>query len=167
MSHERPAHTRYIDAINPVHGGEVGHCGPSSLRIAFNALGKHVTEQEIADAIQDVEDGMSWVEMIAVAQQHGCVVGVYKSAEYEALVNAYNRSACPIIVGWDSDRDGTPGAHFSVVKHVNGEMITLADPQFEDLYSLSKLDFMEKWFDDDSRHAFMVLMPNSLDNHIS
>lgn len=157
---EQSAHTRYIDAIQPNHQNGVGHCGPASLEIAFRALGKNVTQEEIAAEVDNVDDGMSWGEMIRVAMNHGFTVGVYKHSEYDALVNAYNRCACPIIVGWDSDRDGEPGAHFSVVKHVNGEMIRLADPQFEDYYSLSRPDFEAVWYDAESNRAFMAIMPN-------
>lgn len=159
---ERPAHTRYIDAIEPSHQGTEGWCGPASLEIAFRALGLHVSQEEIVEDVANVNEGMSWLDMVEQADRHGFAVGLYKGAEYEALVNAFNRCACPIIVAWNSDRDGEPDAHFSVVKHVNGEMIKLADPQFEDYYSLSRPDFEAVWFDAETHHAFMVVMPNPL-----
>lgn len=159
MNHECPYHWQYLDAIDPRHQDKVGWCGPASLEIALRALGKPITQQEIVDSVDNIDDGMSWEEMIEVAENYGCSVVMYKNAEYNALVNVYDRTGCPIIVGWNSDRDGEPGAHFSVVKYANREMITLADPEYKDLFSLSRQAFEAVWKDDESERTFMVVMP--------
>ena len=107
------------DFYNPIYvlfeKAESG-CGPSSLQIALRALDKKMDDWVIPLVVEDIAAGLSWDEMQMVAHIYCCEAVLNKNSSYQHLVDAHNETGCPIIVGWDSDRDGEAGAHFSVVK---------------------------------------------------
>lgn len=149
----------YIDKIEPVHETGEGWCGPASLEIALRALGIEVNQEAIATVFDDIEEGLSWDDMQRIAGAYGCPTFRDWEASYENLAIVFNETSLPIIVAWMSDRDGEPGAHYSVVKHIDAQSIILADPEYEDYVMYSRDSWMKRWYDEETRRAYMVIFP--------
>ena len=152
-------HGQYLRAIEPTHQTGEGWCGPASLFVALRALGIETDQDTIAKTVDDINGGMSWVEMENAARLLGCAVFRDKESSYDHLLDAHYETGLPIIVAWMSDRDGEPGAHFSVIKRMNMRSITLADPEYQDFVTYSQPDFMEKWRDEETQRAYMIVFP--------
>lgn len=150
---------KYLKPIEPTRQTGEGYCGPASLEIALRVFGLEVDQDTIGKTVDKIEDGMSWDEMENAARLCGCSVFRDREASFDHLFDAYSETGLPIIVAWMSDRDGEPGAHFSVVKSINGQMITLADPQYEDFVTYSRDDFFQRWKDAETERAYMVIFP--------
>lgn len=149
----------YLKAIEPTHQTGEGWCGPASLFLALRALGIEADQDTIAKTVDDIEEGMSWEEMENAVCLYGCSAIRKKESSYDHLLDDHYETGLPIIVAWMSDRDGEPGAHFSVVKRMNMRSITLADPEYSDLITYSQPDFISRWRDAETEKAFMIIFP--------
>ena len=145
--------------IEPVHQTGVGACGPASLEISLRALGIEADQDTIAKTVDNINEGMSWEEMENAVRMYGCEAFRDKESSYDHLLDAHYETGLPIIVAWMSDRDGEPGAHFSVIKRMNMRSITLADPEYQDFVTYSQPDFMAKWRDEETQRAYMIVFP--------
>lgn len=156
---------RPVDLIKPYEQRYSFSCGPASLHIAYKAYGKDIDEGHIATELEINEEGTTWKAMKEHPSKYGFNTWYKDRSDYEELKAVHDKTGFVQIIGWTSDRDndrtkGEPEAHFSVIRRITPTHIMIADPAFANLYTMKKEDFMNKWFDDEAKRAYLTIVPN-------
>lgn len=154
-----------------VYAQEVdGTCGPVSLRMALTCFGIYVSERElvyrcrtwlgILDSIYF--GGTRHTHLAEAAAGYRQVRRFSYETEWEVLVATLSPRT-PGIVEWISDRDWDQAdCHYSVAIEAGGDWITLADPQFGDVWTCSREHFERKWLgfghDGGEAHRFLLAL---------
>jgi ABC-type bacteriocin/lantibiotic exporter with double-glycine peptidase domain len=138
-----------MQPLNPFRQSE-GLCGPASLKILLDHYGREFSEAELAHLCNATADiGTDHAGMITAAEQLGEAPHVKQDAGIEDL-RGYVDKEIPVIVGWYSDYKGVEGSHYSVVYHVDDEMISMMDPERDEgMVTMSISEFEKVWYDFD------------------
>lgn len=138
-----------MQPLNPFRQSE-GLCGPASLKILFDHYGREFSEDELAHLCNATADvGTDHAGMAMAAEQLGEKPIVKEGATIEEL-RGYVDKEIPVIVGWYSDFEGEADNHYSVVYHVDDEVISMMDPERDEgTTTMPIADFEKVWFDFD------------------
>ena|SRR3990167_7064899 len=147
-----------LELLEPYEQKYNWSCGSASLLVCYRAYGIKITEDEIIKESFTDEEGMSWQQMREHVDSMGFKPHHKKYASYDTLLNTLVRTQSPTIVCWMSDRDGEDGAHFSVVKTMTPDSISILDPAFGDMHTMNRWAFEEKWMDQETHNAFLTIL---------
>ena len=169
MIEREPQTTRPVDRIAPYEQKYFFSCGPASLSICYKALGHSHTEERIMREMHASVDGTDWTELL----HHVVDITEYGAsmrfrATYGEMKEELDKFGYPIIVCWQTDRrrvpveggmGAEPAGHYSVVKAMDDESITLADPGFGDIVTFTKEYFDERWYEENTERAYLAIRP--------
>ena len=136
-------------------------CGPSSLFICYRSFGLDITEQEIINSTGATdEQGSDWEDLERDAKGRGFTATMHNNGSYGSLMLSMAGDT-QVIVGWWSTRQvGADFAHYSVVRRITPEDITLMDTSFGDEFTMTRQAFEHSWRDEETEHGFLVLYEN-------
>ena len=185
---------RTIFDAEPQKQSRSGACGPATLSMAYEKLGKHVSEAQIIQEIGYTDHGIGWAEILENARLHSVQILLQRN-----VTDAYNRMRqffrldFVVVVAWSTDRDKAvlakppyhelpvsdidsdalegsehkdqhkedsdePPYHFSFVSDVDSGSIELLDPEYKDVYPISRNRFENQlWRDEEGVKTFAVL----------
>src|SRR3989344_9024424 len=126
----------------PFQQGYDGSCGPASLKIALESLGRKKTEKELRKLCRVGKGGIELEDLLKVAKKFKLKGFIKKNSDIKEIRN-YLRKKYEIIVGWFHESDG----HYSVVSHIDKENIYLQDPELGHLRAMRIELFKRIWFD--------------------
>jgi len=120
-----------------------GYCGPAALKIVLEFFGKKISETKLAKmAGATAKKGTGVAGLIKTARKLGFEVW---SKQNSSLAEAakFLKLGLPIIIHWFPEDDG----HYSVICGMTKNKIFIADPQFGKIKTISKREFLRRWFD--------------------
>lgn len=122
-------------------------CGPASLKIALNYLGKRLSEKKLGKLCGCTSDGAYHKGMVKGALAvKGSSVHTVVGASLDVLRRFIWQERLPVIVGWFS----TDEDHYSVVYKITRRCIYLMDPELKSgKRRLSIRQFLKNWWDID------------------
>lgn len=151
---------RAVDLIMPYEQVYDWSCGPASLHIAYNALGRDISEDQLIKEADCNEDGTEWKEMLANPSRHGFGVWEGHKADYDDLSRLVQVIGYPVIVPWYSSRGKTPDAdHYSVIKRISPLGVLLADPGQGDYFPIQRDEFIKRWTCNGNNRDYLVVVP--------
>lgn len=161
--------TRPIDRLQAYEQKYGTSCGPASLVIAYNALGRAYSEKRVMMEGEINLTGAEWADMIShVVDKAGYGVLFRARSSWEDVKIIHELRGNPIIVCWQTERSHKPtegdfaiepAAHFSVVKRITDADITLVDPGFGDIFTIPRQYFEERWYEENTEKCFMEIRP--------
>ncbi|OGC84950.1 hypothetical protein A3F55_02950 [Candidatus Adlerbacteria bacterium RIFCSPHIGHO2_12_FULL_53_18] len=113
--------------------------------MVLKRFGTELTQQEIAKELEiDMVVGTSAKELEKFFKQRGFVIDRKNNAEWGDLAEALGRGV--VIVGY-LEREGDP--HYALVRTVGEAEIVLIDPWHGDNLEIPKVEFEERWKDNE------------------
>lgn len=130
-------------------------CGPTSLLMAFNAMGNTLwNEKKLAELMGSRPlIGTHPEQMVEAAQECGFDVDWAEGSNLHA-VEQYLQNKLPVIVLW-FDED-TP--HYSVLLSTTDDYVTLADPETGKELQLFRKTFEDNWYGRGHERWWMALL---------
>lgn len=139
-----------VAPVPPVEQQETGSCGLAALRAVMLTFGVDVAEDDLKPLVGwSPEQGSSWEGLAAAAEAFGFDVDAKASSRLADLVHMVGEHGLPVLVGWFSKDEG----HFSVVKAIDEQKVTLMDVEFGGDRELPLDEFERVWFDFDGETA--------------
>jgi len=151
---------RYTDLIQPYTQLSDTSCSAASLHMAYKALGKNYFEEGIMEQFDTEHRGYAeWEDLIMHPGTVRFTSFVFTDCGYDLLREIYEYHGFPTIVLWSPNHNHEDVSHFSPIKIVNHEKITIADPYYGDMETLSRKSFIRAWRND---KILVVGPPNSI-----
>lgn len=117
-----------------------GWCGPACIQYVALLEGLHYTQSQLARILQTThEDGTSHEHMISGAKFIGLKVARIEGQRIEALAEILPQYH--IIVNWMDGPNDADDGHYSILKEVKDDMVTLGDRV------MKMEEFEKKWYD--------------------
>lgn len=156
--------SRPVDRIEPYLQQYDYSCAAASLLIAYSALGQPITEARLMYEVGITEEGADWDQVRSNVSQHGFEGWWHEYGSYSDMISVYRVTGYPVVVSWFTERGETPpDEHFSVIKRIDRNSITLADPGIGDFYTMDRREFEQRWkkHNDHKDHStsYLVIAP--------
>lgn len=120
-----------------------GYCGPASLKMVLEFFGKRLSEAKLANlAGATAKKGVGAAGLIRAARKLGFKVYSKQNSSLTE-VSKFLKLGLPAIIHWFPEDDG----HYSVIAGITKNKICLADPQFGKIKTISRQEFLRRWFD--------------------
>lgn len=144
--------------IGNYHQRRNSACGPASLVICYRSLGFHFKEKAICDDIV-INDGAGaeWDDLVQHAMRNGFNISFKSEASIYDLM-AEHFAGHPTIISYDLRMEGLEeGYHYSVIKKIDVNQITLSDPADNRFNTFPTYTFNQYWKDQSATRAYMAL----------
>ena len=122
-------------------------CGPASLKMALSHFGIDESEENLIKLTGAKEGyGCHPKDIVRASKALGIKARYIETSSIDEI-RQYLNYHHSLIVDWFSP---TANGHYSMVVDLDGEYITLADPEIGDLRKLEIKDFLNHWFELDN-----------------
>jgi len=136
-------------------------CGPATMKLVYGCFGVEYDEETLIQELNTrPEEGTDWIDMIRHPYERGYNISFLNYSNWKALYRNWMHGF-PIIVGWMSPNGGVEEGHYSVVKYMDKQCITLADTAEGKEIQMKKDAFISVWHDDETSAAFLVIWKES------
>jgi predicted double-glycine peptidase len=127
-------------------------CGPASLQMLYEKFGLSIAESRIIEEMGPNNEGYSWNEIKKNIGKQGLRSQLLRDSSFEELLKYPNEIVC-----YHTNRSKDPGFHYSLVLQIDDNSITLADPNFGDVVTYGREQFMSIWHDEEGRGNFLAI----------
>jgi len=119
-------------------------CGPTSLQMVFQFLGKFKSEATLAKEAQtDAEDGTTHAGMIDAARKGGFYCYANNESSVEEI-KSFLKNGLPAIVHFNEPSSDT--GHYSVIVGAEKGNFILNDPWNGRNFKIDENDFLKRWY---------------------
>lgn len=151
---------RYTDFIQPYKQLSKTSCSAASLHMTYKSLGFNLFEEGMMEQFDTEYRGYAeWEDLIRHPPTVGFTQFTFNDCRYDLLREIYEQYGFPTIILWSPNHNHEDVGHFSPIKIVNHEEITIADPYYGDMETLSRKSFIKVWRND---RILVVGPPNSI-----
>lgn len=136
--------------MNPLQQKKDGWCGPAAVSFALLKLGKYIPQEKIAKETEtSIKKGVDPFPLVSFIKSQGFKTNVYSDKDPNATLSTLGvlaKRGNSILVDYLAGNSMDDG-HYVVLQSVQGEKITVFDPQLGENKELTKSYFLRHWRD--------------------